>query len=54
MTKKEGQKCFLRLRRENFQSVAFIWVLPLLGHNKFDSKTLPLFGVLPLFIQKKN
>ena len=52
MAKKGGQFFLKRLRRENFQSVAFIWVLPLLGHNKFGSKTLPLFGVLPLFIQK--
>ena len=42
------------LGKKNIQSVAFIWVLPLLGHNKFASKALPLFGVLPLLIQKTN
>ena len=52
MAKKGGQIFFWRLRRQTFVSVAFIWVLLLLGHNKFGSKALPLFGVLPLLIQK--
>ena len=38
---------------KKIQSVAFIWVWPLLGHNKFGSKAWPLFGVWPLFIKKK-
>ena len=42
------------LGKKKIQSVAFIWVLPLVGHNKFGSKSLPLFGVLPLLIQKKK
>ena len=50
---KKGAIFFWRLRRKFFPSVAFIWVLPLLGHNKFASKALPLFGVLPLLILKK-